>query len=237
MVKIFADGADFKSIVELNNNPLVGGFTTNPSLAKKAGVKDYKSFAKDVLSVVKDKPVSFEVLADDLDVMFSQAMKLAEMGDNVYVKIPITYVNGVYTDDVIKRIVEYCSMSYTININITAIMAIEQVKHVYSILSGSNVNSFISIFAGRIADTGVDPSSIIKQAKKLVKSPLISLIWASTREVYNIYQSDEVGCDIITCSPEIIKKYEMLKGKDLTEYSRETVAMFHHDAVTSGLKI
>jgi transaldolase len=225
MVKIFADGADRASILELNKNPFVEGFTTNPSLLRKAGVTDYKEFALDILSVIRDKPISFEVIADDNYEMYRQALEIASWGENVYVKIPITNTEGKSTEDVIRRLDH-------VNLNVTAITTIKQVRRILPSLK----KGFISIFAGRIADTGINPLPIMKSALKLINGTKIELIWASPREVFNVYQAQEIGCHVITCTPDLIKKMS-LQGKDLTEYSLDTVRMFYNDAKESGLKL
>jgi len=225
MVKIFADGADRASILELNKNPFVEGFTTNPSLLRKAGVTDYKEFALDILSVIRDKPISFEVIADDNYEMYRQALEIASWGENVYVKIPITNTEGKSTEDVIRRLDH-------VNLNVTAITTIKQVRRILPSLK----KGFISIFAGRIADTGINPLPIMKSALKLINGTKVELIWASPREVFNVYQAQEIGCHVITCTPDLIKKMS-LQGKDLTEYSLDTVRMFYNDAKESGLKL
>jgi transaldolase len=232
-LKIFADGADKASILELNKNPLVQGFTTNPSLLRKAGVTDYKTFALDILSVIKDKPVSFEVIADDIKEMWNQSLEIASWGENVFVKIPITSTKGELNQTLVGEL-----SGTGVKLNITAITTIEQVKSIMPYLDFLQ-ESYISIFAGRIADTGVDPLPTIANALSYIKkySPSIKLIWASPREVYNIYQAEWINCDIITCTPDLIKKYELLKGKDLTEYSLDTVQMFYNDAIESGLTL
>lgn len=227
MVKIFADGADFNSIIELNQNSLVKGFTTNPSLLRKAGVTNYIEFVKDVLLHI-DKPVSFEVIADDFATMYVQALELSSYGDNVYVKIPITNTQGISTAPLIDEL-----SKEGVKLNVTAITTIEQVKWILQFMQGG----FISIFAGRIADTGVDPLYVMYDACMMAHKVGVKVIWASPREVYNIYQADRIGCDVITCVPDMIMKYQTLKGKDLTEYSKETVKMFYDDAVSSGLKL
>jgi len=227
---IFADGADKASILELNKNPLIKGFTTNPSLLRKAGVTNYKEFALDILSVIKDKPFSFEVISDDYDEMFNQALEISKWGKNVFVKIPIVNTKGEFQSMLINELSEL-----GLNLNITAITTIEQLKIVKSLKHGQK--HYISVFAGRIADTGIDPTYIMVVAQQLIKGSNIEIIWASPREVYNIYQAEQIGCDIITCSKEMIEKYEKLKGKDLTEYSKETVLMFFNDAKSSGLTL
>ena len=229
---IFADGADKASILEINKNPLVKGFTTNPSLLKKAGVTDYKEFALDILKEIPDKSFSFEVIADEVESMYLQALEISEWGINVYVKIPITDTKGRSMGVLISELNDN-----GIKVNVTAITTIKQVENIISAFYNEGVSNYISIFAGRIADTGIDPVPIMKSALELIKGTNIELIWASPREVYNIYQAEVIGCDIITCGPDMIKKYETLKGKDLTEYSLDTVKMFYRDAKEAGYEI
>ena len=229
---IFADGADKASILELNKNPLVKGFTTNPSLLKKAGVTDYKEFALDILKEIPNKSFSFEVIADEVESMYLQALEISEWGINVYVKIPITDTKGRSMGVLISELNDN-----GIKVNVTAITTIKQVENIISAFYNEGVSNYISIFAGRIADTGIDPVPIMKSALELIKGTNIELIWASPREVYNIYQAEDIGCDIITCGPDMIKKYETLKGKDLTEYSLDTVKMFYRDAKEAGYEI
>ena len=202
----------------------VDGFTSNPSLMKKGGVTDYEKFAKEVLSIIGDKPISFEVLSDDLNEMERQACKISSWGKNIYVKIPITNTQGISTAPIIKKLSED-----GIKLNITAILTYPQVAIAYSALS-PRTPAIISIFAGRIADTGIDPSSLIKSAiYTIVDKPNIQLLWTSTREIFNIVQAKNYGCDIITVTPEILKK-KVILGKDLTELSLETVKQFYEDA-------
>src|SRR3990167_1752213 len=224
MIKIFADGADLEAIKKLNKNPLVKGFTTNPTLMRNAGVSDYEKFAKEVLVEVRDKPVSFEVFSDNFDEMERQARKIASWGENVYVKIPITNTNRQSSVPLIKKILD-------IKLNITAVFTKEQIE----LLPISKIPMIISIFAGRIADTGTDPIPFIRSIKKFLIGA--ELLWASPREVLNIYQAEEAGADIITCTPDLIEKYEKLKGKDLAEFSLDTVKMFYNDGQAAGYKL
>lgn len=227
---IFADGADRASIIELNKNPIVKGFTTNPTLLKKAGITNYKEFVIDILSKI-DKPVSFEVISDDFVEMFDQALRLNSLGDNVYVKIPITNTKGESTMVLIEQLTRK-----KVKVNITAITTFKQVTDIIWALG--RTPAYISIFAGRIADTGRDPLyDMIDIVNYVHENSEAEVIWASPREVFNIYQAESIDCDIITCTPDLIKKYEQLKGKDLTEYSRETVQMFFDDSIGSGLKL
>lgn len=230
-VKIFADGADLKGIIEMYKNPLIKGFTTNPTLMRKAGVTDYEAFAVKLLEAVADRPVSFEVFADDSAGMISQGRRIASWGNNVNVKVPVTNTKGEFTGPVIKAL-----SAEGVVLNVTAIFTVEQVKAVADALNPS-VPSIISVFAGRIADTGLDPIPHMKACKEVLRShPKAELLWASPREVLNIFQADELGCDIITCTNDMIAKLS-LAGKDLTEYSRETVQMFYKDATASAYTI
>lgn len=228
--KVFADGADLNSIREMNNHPYVKGFTTNPSLMRKAGVTDYVKFAKEALQIVGDKPISFEVFADDFSEMESQALEIASWGKNVYVKIPVTNTKGESSKDLIG----YLSKS-GIPLNITAIFTWEQVETVVKNLG--NAPAFISIFAGRIADTGIDPIPLMKRTLQLIKhQPQMELLWASTREMLNLTQANEIGCHIITMTPDMIQKTSLF-NKNLEEYSLETVKTFYVDAMASQFKI
>lgn len=230
-VKIFADGADLKAIREAAANPLVKGFTTNPSLMRNAGVADYKTFALDVLKVVPDRHVSFEVFADDLPTMEDQAREIASWGSNVYVKIPVTNSKGEFTGPILA------SLSRAgVRVNVTAVFTLDQVGRIAEALA-EQTPSVVSVFAGRIADTGRDPVPHMAEAVKLLRRrPKAELLWASPREPLNIFQADDVGCHIITVTGDQLKKLA-LTGKDLDEYSRETVAMFYKDAVASAYTI
>jgi len=218
-IKIFADGANKTKILEMSKDPQISGFTTNPTLLYKEGITNFKNFAKDIIPELKEKPISFEVFSDDFDEMVKQAIEISLWGKNVYVKIPITNTKGESTYDVIEKL-----SLLDIKLNITAITTIEQVKKILPALN-KDTESYISIFAGRIADTGVNPIPTMKKALNLIKNTDIKLIWASSREIYNIIQADEIGCHIITATNDILKKLPLL-GKDLTEYSLETVQMF-----------
>ena len=230
-VKLFADGADKSGMLEMYKNPLISGFTTNPTLMKKAGIKDYEAFAKDILSTIKEKPISFEVFSDDFDEMEKQAMKITSWADNVYVKIPVTNTKKESSKELIKRLVEK-----KVKLNITAIMTLDQVKTVLSVLD-NKVPSIISVFAGRIADTGKDPIPLMKECLTEMKiNPKSELLWASPRELLNIIQADQIGCHIITATKDIIKKLK-LANYDLEDYSLDTVKMFYKDAVDAGFKI
>lgn len=229
-VKLFADGANLEQILELNRNSLVKGFTTNPTLMRVAGVTNFEEFSKQMLGYVS-KPISFEVFSDDLDEMTSQALKIASWGPNVYVKIPIMNTRGYSTKSVIEKLV-----GEKIKVNITAIMDSSQVAEIIEVLNPV-IPSYISVFAGRIADTGRDPLPILERSLEIMsENPLAELIWASPREVLNIFQADQIGCHIITATSEILAKTQIV-GKDLLQYSRETVEMFRKDAIACNFKI
>ena len=230
-IKIFADGAEVETMVEMSKKPFIKGLTTNPTLMRKAGISDYKEFAKEVLTKIQDKPISFEVFSDNLREMIEQAIEIASWGENVNVKIPITNSEGIETTSVIKEL-----SRMGIALNITAILTAGQVKNVIDALDG-NSNAFISVFAGRIADTGRDPIPLMEEALKIMREkPKSELIWASPRELLNVIQADSIGCHIITATSDILKKLDII-GKDLTRYSLETVRMFRDDALASGYSI
>ena len=231
MIKLFADGADKQGILEMYNNPSIDGFTTNPTLMRKAGITDYVTFAKEILDEITDKPVSFEVFADEYKEMEQQALKISKWGENVYVKIPVMNTKMIPSYELIRHL----SLK-GVKINITAIMTLEQVRMVSeSVIGGPSC--FVSVFAGRIADTGVDPVPLMRQALKILKiAPNAELLWASPREVLNVYQAESIGCPIITATNDILKKLN-LKAKDLTAFSQETVQMFYQDAQASGFKL
>jgi len=230
-VKLFADGADKAGMLEMYQNPLISGFTTNPTLMKKAGVTDYQNFALDILSVIKDKPISFEVFSDDFNEMENQAMKIASWGENVYVKIPVTNTKGKSSFDLIRKLSDN-----GVKVNVTAMMTADQVKSVLPELKNSP-GAYVSIFAGRVADTGRDPVPIMKEAVSVLKHYYnVELIWASPRELYNVIQADSIGCHIITATNNILKKLPAI-GKDLAQFSLETVQMFYNDAKSAGYTI
>ncbi|OFS29460.1 transaldolase [Abiotrophia sp. HMSC24B09] len=230
-IKVFSDGAVLETMLHDLNSGLVTGFTTNPSLMKKAGITSYIGFAKDVLKEIRDYPVSFEVFADDLEGMEQEARRIAALGDNVYVKIPVTNSKGESTAPLIDRLT-----AEEIKVNVTAIFTVEQVREVVDALK-SGTPAVVSVFAGRIADTGVDPMPIMQEALAICRQKEgVELLWASPRETFNIYQADSLGVDIITCTSDLIKKLE-LKDKDLTEYSLETVQMFLRDSSSLGFTI
>jgi transaldolase len=223
-VKIFADGADIGTMVEMARRPYIAGFTTNPTLMRKAGVADYRAFAREVLRVIPDRPISFEVFADDVAEMERQAHEIAGWGENVYVKIPVTDSEGRPTDDGIRRLAKA-----EVRLNITAVLTLEQVQRVSRALEASRA-SVVSVFAGRIADTGRDPVPLMAAAVDLLRPyPGQELLWASPRELLNVFQADALGCHIITATADILQKLPLV-GRDLTEYSLETVRMFHRDA-------
>ncbi|MCF8033698.1 MAG: transaldolase [Desulfarculaceae bacterium] len=230
-VKLFADGADTGGIKEMAANPMIAGFTTNPTLMRMAGVEDYKSFAKEVLGIVTDRPVSFEVLADDFDEMERQAREIASWGSNVNVKIPVTNTRGDFSGPLIERLTKD-----GVAVNVTAILTLDQVRGVAQCLT-PETEAIISVFAGRIADTGRDPVPDMKEAVEILSPlPKAELLWASPRELLNIIQADEVGCHIITATNDILKKLALV-GKDLGQYSQETVHMFWEDAKSAGYSL
>lgn len=230
-VKLFADGADLAGIKEMAANLAIKGFTTNPTLMRKAGVSDYKAFALQALQVVGGRPISFEVFADEFGEMGKQAHEIASWGKNIYVKIPVTNAKGEFSGPLVERLTRA-----GIQVNVTALTTVDQVKRVADRLA-PETPAIISVFAGRIADTGRDPVPIMAEAVKIMKKrPKSELIWASPRELLNIFQADEVGCHIITATNDILKKLPLI-GKDLDAYSLETVEMFHKDAKAAGYSI
>jgi len=230
-IKLFADGADKKGMLEMYGNPLVSGFTTNPTLMRKAGITDYRGFAKSILAEIKDRPISFEVFADDVENMERQAKEISTWGDNVYVKIPVTNTKSRPTTELVHK------LSHAgVKLNITALMTVDQVRTVTAAVIGG-APCCISVFAGRIADSGRDPMPIMRQSVEIMRaSPNAELIWASPRELLNVMQAEEVGCHIITATNDILKKLELI-GKDLTEFSLDTVRMFHDDATKAGFSL
>jgi len=230
-VKLFADGAEKKSMLELYANPVIRGFTTNPTLMRKANITDYEAFARDILATITDRPISFEVFADEFDEMERQARLIKAWGPNVYVKIPVTNTKRESACALIHK------LSHDgIQLNVTAILTSEQVCRVVDALA-DGAPSNVSVFAGRIADTGVDPVPIMDRAVRLLRAhPQIELIWASPRELLNVFQADAIGCHIITATTDVLKKLALV-GKDLTQYSLETVQMFADDAARSGFTL
>jgi transaldolase len=230
-VKIFADGADLAGICEMAARPHIAGFTTNPTLMRKAGVADYRAFAKDVLQVIDARPISFEVFADEFDEMERQAHEIASWGANVYVKIPVTNTKRVSSAGLIRRLADA-----GVRLNVTAILTLGQVREVAEAVAASP-SSCLSVFAGRIADTGRDPVPFMESAVNILRPyPAEELIWASPRELLNIFQADATGCHIITVTSDLLKKLDII-GKDLADFSLETVRMFHDDAARAGYSL
>jgi transaldolase len=230
-VRIFADGADYAGIVEMTRNPLIRGFTTNPTLMRKAGVTDYEGFARDVLQVIRDHPISFEVISDEFHEMKRQALLIADWGPNVYVKIPVTNTKGESSVALVQELTRA-----GVKVSVTALMTLDQVRDVSEALA-RGAPACVSVFAGRIADTGRDPVPYMAAAVQLIEPyPNVELIWASPRELLNIFQADTVGCDIITATHDVLGKL-MIVGRDLDEYSLQTVRMFHEDALKAGYKL
>ena len=230
-IKIFADGADRASMLELHGRPYIKGLTTNPTLMRKAGVLNYRAFARDVLAAIRDKPVSFEVLADDFESMERQALEIASWADNVYVKIPVTNTRRESSRTLIKRLADR-----RVKLNVTAITTLEQIRDILPALNPATP-SFVSVFAGRIADTGTDPLPVMARAVRMLsENPAAELMWASSRELLNIFQADSVGCAVITVTRDILDKLTLI-GYDLTEYSLDTVKMFRDDAQVAGFSL
>ncbi len=230
-VKLFADGADKAGMLEMYANPLIKGFTTNPTLMRKAGVEDYEAFARDLVVAIPDRPISLEVFSDDFDEMERQARKLAALGTHVYVKIPVTNTRGDSSVPLIGRLARA-----GIKVNVTAMMTFKQVRMVSEALAGGPP-ACVSVFAGRIADTGQDPVPLMREAVQfLARVPNVELIWASPRELLNVFQADAIGCHIITATNDILKKLTLV-GRDLEAFSLETVRMFREDAVKAGYSL
>ncbi len=231
-VKVYSDGADRASMLSMAQDERVHGLTTNPSLMKKAGVSDYVGFCKDILSQIRNKPISLEVFADDLNEMRRQALEIKTWGENVYVKIPVTNSDGKPTTDLVHELAHQ-----GVKLNVTALFTLNQIFSVCQALKGG-APSVVSVFAGRIADTGRDPIPTMKAALEMCRSmdKNMELLWASTRELYNIVQADQIGCDIITVPFDLIKKMPML-GQDLVEMSLDTVKTFKKDADSAGFKL
>jgi transaldolase len=230
-VKIFADGADRASMLELYGNPVVKGFTTNPTLMRIAGVTDYEAFARDILKAIPDRPISLEVFSDDFAEMETQARRIASWGENVYVKIPVTNTQGESALPLVRTLAKA-----GVKQNVTALMTLAQVRDVAAAL-GSGPAACVSVFAGRIADTGRDPVPLMAAAVELLRMyPRLELIWASPRELLNIIHADQIGCHIITVTHDVLKKLSLV-GKNLDEYSLDTVKMFRNDAVKAGFRL
>jgi transaldolase len=227
-VKIYADGADLQGIRELSRKPWIKGFTTNPTLMRKAGVSDYRTFALEVLQTIPDRPISFEVFSDEFEEMADQAHEIASWGEHVYVKIPVTNTRGESSVELIRELTRS-----GIKLNVTALLALDQVRDVTFALTGGSP-AYVSVFAGRVADTGRDPIPLMAAAAEVVGLvPNLELIWASPRELLNIFHADAIGCHIITVTHDILNRLDSI-GKDLHEYSLETVRMFRSDALKSG---
>ena len=230
-VKLFADGADLEGILALYADPEIRGFTTNPTLMRQAGIEDYEMFARRLLEAVPDRPISLEVFADEPTDMERQAVKIASFGEHVYVKIPVTNTQGEFMGPLLRRLV-----ADGVKVNVTALMTVAQVETVMECVTGGPA-AYISVFAGRIADTGRDPIPIMTDALRVMSPhPNVELIWASPRELLNIVQADDIGCDIITVTHDVLKKLGGF-GKDLDQFSLETVQMFHRDATASGYQL
>jgi transaldolase len=230
-VKVFADGADRAGMLEMYRNPLIKGFTTNPTLMRKAGVVDYEAFARQIAADIRDRHLSFEVFSDEFDEMEEQARRIASWGENVYVKIPITNTRGESSVPLIGELARA-----GVRLNVTAVFTLRQVSEVCHAIAG-RAPAVVSVFAGRIADAGVDPVPVMAAARELVSTySEIELLWASPREVFNIFQADAAGCHIITVANDLIKKLDSV-GKDLSQFSLETVRMFRTDALKAGFTL
>jgi transaldolase len=230
-VKIFADGADRAGMLELYKNSNIKGFTTNPTLMRSAGITDYEAFARDILKAIPDRPISLEVFSDDFAEMDTQARRIASWGENVYVKIPVTNTHGESAIPLVRSLAKA-----GVKQNVTALMTLPQVRNVSAAL-GSGPAACVSVFAGRVADTGRDPVPMMAAAvQMLAMYPQIELIWASPRELLNIFHADDVGCHIITVTHDLLKKLSLV-GTDLDEYSLDTVKMFRNDAIKAGFKL
>jgi transaldolase len=230
-VKIFADGAERSAMLDLYKNPVIKGFTTNPTLMRNAGITDYEAFARNILSAIPDRPISLEVFSDDFAEMETQARRIASWGENVYVKIPVTNTQGESAIALVRSLARA-----GVKQNVTALMTLAQVRDVSAALR-SGPAAYISVFAGRVADTGRDPVPMMAAAVHLLAMyPHIELIWASPRELLNIVHAAQVGCHIITVTHDLLKKLSLV-GKDLDEYSLDTVKMFHNDAIKAGFKL
>jgi transaldolase len=230
-IKLFADGADKTGMLEMYANPLIKGFTTNPTLMRKAGIRDYEAFAREIIAAIPDRPLSFEVFSDEFDEMERQARYIGSWGDNVYVKIPVTNSRGITSAPLVTRLA-----ASGVKQNVTALTTLSQVRDVVDALAGGP-SAYVSIFAGRVADTGRDPMPLMAAAVEILRpQPQLELIWASPRELWNVFQADAVGCHIITATNDILKKLALV-GKDLTEYSLDTVKMFKNDAEAAGFKL
>jgi transaldolase len=230
-VKIFADGADMAAMLDMHAKPYIRGLTTNPTLMRKSGIANYRAFAKEILSQINDKPVCFEVLADDFGEMERQALEIASWASNVYVKIPVTNTKRETSCGLVKRLADR-----QVKLNVTAVMTLSQVQEV-SVALNPGTASYVSVFAGRIADTGIDPLPLMAAAVDMLKvNAKAELVWASTRELLNIFQANDIGCQVITVTIDILRKLPLI-GYDLTEYSMDTVKMFYEDAQRAGFSL
>lgn len=230
-IKLFCDGADFSSLLAWSADQRVKGFTTNPTLMRKSSVVDYEAFARQLLRVIPDRPISFEVLADDPEGMEEQALSISGWGSNANVKVPVTNTWGAFTGPVLRRLARS-----GVALNVTALLTLEQVERVAACLDPFTP-AIISVFAGRVADTGIDPIPILREAARMLEPlPNVELLWASPRELLNVFQANDAGCHIITVPPEILAKLDLV-GKDLDAYSLETVNMFYRDACAAGYQI
>lgn len=230
-IKLYADGADIASMLKLYQLPYIQGFTTNPTLMNKAGITDYEAFAKQVVEAIPDRSLSFEVFSDEFDDMARQARRIAEWGENVYVKIPVTNTKGQSATPLIRELTDA-----GVKLNVTAVFTLEQSEAIAKALE-NGAPAILSIFAGRIADAGIDPVPLMADALKIIQPmPNIELLWASPREVFNVVQANDIGCHIITATPDILGKLKSL-GKDLTEFSLDTVKMFYNDATAAGFNL
>jgi transaldolase len=230
-VKIFADGADLAGMLDLYRKPFIKGFTTNPTLMRKSGITDYRAFAREVLAAIPDRPISFEVLSDDIREMERQADTIAGWGPNVYVKVPVTNTRGDSTCALVRAL-----SRRGVKVNVTALLPLDQVRVVVDAVAGG-APACVSVFAGRLADTGIDPVPLMRQAVELLSgAPNAELIWASPRELLNIFHADQIGCHIITVTHDILQKLPLV-GRDLHEYSLDTVKMFHRDAEHAGFTL
>jgi transaldolase len=229
-VKIFGDGADKASMLDLYRQPFIKGFTTNPTLMRATGVTDYQEFARDVLTSIPDRPISFGVIADEMTQIEDEARHIAAWGKNVFVKVPVMTTRGEPTDKIVREL-----SADGVQLNVTALLTLEQVRSVCRALCGGTP-AYVSVFAGRIADTGRDPLPVMREAARVVHDVNAELIWASPRELLNVFQADDAGCHVITVTNDILKKLSLV-GKDLHQLSRETVEMFHRDAVKSGYSL
>jgi len=230
-IKIFADGADKAGMLELYRSPIIRGFTTNPTLMRKAGIRDYEAFARDILAAIPDRPISLEVLSDEFAEMRRQALKIAAWGDNVYVKVPITNTRAESSLPLAADLARA-----GVKLNVTALTTVEQVAGTAAALRGGPP-AIVSVFAGRVADAGVDPVPLMREAVRIASaSPNVEVLWASPREILNVLQADAVGCHIITVTHDLLKKLPLL-GKDLTEFSLDTVKMFRRDALEAGYQL